>query len=140
MKFIKGFISICNLQVKDYKKYYTVPAAPDEVYLALTTATTLHLWTGEPAEMSTVQGSEFSLWSGSIVGKNLEFDRPKKIVQEWYFGTQEEKSIVTLKLHTIPSGTSVELHHTNIPDQEFDDIIEGWNQVYFASLRDFYEP
>jgi activator of HSP90 ATPase len=126
--------------MKDYKKYYTISATPEEVYLALTTASTLHLWTGEPAEMSLEPDGEFSLWGGSIVGKNLEFERGRKIIQQWYFGEQEKPSIVTIKLHKIPSGTSVELLHTNIPDQEYESIVEGWDHVYFASLREFYEP
>lgn len=124
--------------MKEYKKYYIIPAEPAEVYLALTNPATLQLWTGEKAEMSTEPGSEFSLWEGSIEGKNLEFETDKKIVQLWYFGDQEEDSIVTLKLHPHKKGTSVELKHTNIPDSEYDDIVDGWDNTYFASLIEFY--
>ncbi|MCG8476798.1 MAG: SRPBCC domain-containing protein [Cytophagales bacterium] len=124
--------------MKDYKKYYIIPAEPEEVYLALTTPTALELWTREEAVMSTVPESEFSLFGGSIVGKNLEFEKNKKIVQEWYFGEQEEKSIVTIKLHPSKKGTSVELRHANIPDEAFEDITEGWDFHYFALLHDFY--
>lgn len=126
--------------MKDFKKYFNLPAEPEEVYLALTIPATIQLWTGEPAEMSTEPGSEFSLWDGSIVGKNLEFESGRKIVQQWYFEGQEEPSIVTIKLHPMNSGTSVELKHNNIPDEEYADIVDGWNNVYFASLQDFYAP
>ena len=126
--------------MKDYKKYYIIPAPPEEVYLALTVPTTLLLWTGEEAEMSTEPGSEFSLWDGSIVGKNIEFEENKKIVQEWYFGEETTtKSIVTLLLHPHKQGTSVELVHTNIPDQDYKDIVEGWNSSYFGTLKFFFE-
>lgn len=124
--------------MKDFKKYYTLPAPPQEVYLALTVPATIYLWTGEEAEMSVEPGSEFSLWDGSIVGKNLEFEEGKKIVQQWYFGDQEEPSIVTIKLHEVKDGTSVELKHTNIPDEAYEDIVEGWNDSYFGSLQEFY--
>jgi uncharacterized protein YndB with AHSA1/START domain len=124
--------------MKDFKKYYTLPASPEEVYLALTNPNTINLWTGEEAEMSTEPGSEFSLWEGSISGKNLEFEEGRKIVQEWYFGDQAESSIVTIKLHPHKDGTSVELRHTNIPDSDFEDIVEGWDDAYFGSLSDFY--
>ena len=124
--------------MRDFKKYYILPAPPEEVYLALTNPLTIELWSGEKAEMSDVPGTEFSMWDGSIVGKNLEFEVGKKIVQQWYFGEQEEPSIVLIKLHPDPQGTSVELKHSNIPDADYDDIVEGWNDVYFASLRDFY--
>ena len=125
--------------MKDYKKYYYISATPEEVYKALTFNATIELWTGDKAEMTTEPGSEFSLWDGSIVGKNLEFEEGKKIVQEWYFGDQVEKSIVTIKLHPDKKGTSIELRQTNIPDQDYDDIVEGWNYSYFGALQDFYE-
>ncbi len=125
--------------MKDYKKYYAISASPEEVYRALTTPATIYLWTGEEAEMSAEAGSEFSLWEGSISGKNLEFEEGKKIVQQWYFGDQEEKSIVTIKLHPHKSGTSVELRHTNIPDDDYQDITEGWDYAYFGALAEFYE-
>ncbi|RZA03089.1 MAG: ATPase [Sphingobacteriaceae bacterium] len=125
--------------MKDFKKYYIIPATPAEVYMALTNPVTMELWTGEEAEMSTVPGSEFSMWEGSIVGKNLEFEQDKKIVQQWYFEGQPEESIVTIKLHADKAGTSVELRHTNIPDVDYEDMVDGWNNNYFGALADFYE-
>ena len=76
--------------MKDFKKYYFLNATPQQVYKALTDKTILELWTGETAEMGIEPGSEFSLWDGSITGKNIELIPGKKIVQEWYFGEQEE--------------------------------------------------
>ncbi len=125
--------------MKDLKKYYTLPVPPAELYIALTNPYTIQLWTGEEAEMSTTPGTEFSFWSGSIVGKNLEFEEGKKIVQEWYFGDQETPSIVTIKLHEDKKGTSVELRHVNIPDEAFEEIASGWDHSYFGSLLDFYD-
>ena len=125
--------------MKDYKKYYIVPAPPEDVYQAITNPVTIQLWTGEAADMSTEVGSEFSLWEDSIVGKNLEFIENKKVVQQWYFGEQEEASIVTIILHTHPDGTSAELRHTNIPDEDYQDIVEGWNYSYFGAIIDFYQ-
>lgn len=125
--------------MKDFKKYYIIPATPEEVYAALTNPATIQLWSGDPAVMSTEPDSEFSLWEGSIVGKNLEFEKDKKIVQQWYFGDQEEPSVVTIKLFADKAKTSAELRHTNIPDEAYDDIIQGWNENYFGSLMDFYE-
>lgn len=125
--------------MKDYKKYYRLPAPPEEVYAALTNPATIQLWTGDPAEMSTEPGSEFSLWEGSISGKNLEFEKNRKIVQQWYFDGQEEMSVVTIKLHPDKSGTSIELKHTNIPDEAYEEMVEGWNEMYFGSLMEFYD-
>jgi hypothetical protein len=32
----------------------------------------------------------------------------------------------------------MEVRHTNIPDEAFDDITEGWSQSYVASLEEFF--
>ena len=124
--------------MKDFKKYYIIPALPIEVYRALTLPQTIQLWTGEVAEMSAEPDSEFSLWNGSIVGKNISFDESKKIVQQWYFDSQDIASIVTIKLHEHKLGTSAELLHTNIPDEAYEEMVEGWNESYFGLLIDFY--
>ncbi|HKB45252.1 MAG TPA: SRPBCC domain-containing protein [Chitinophagaceae bacterium] len=125
--------------MKDFKKYYHIAATPEEVYTALTNPLTIELWTGETAEMSTEPDSEFSMWEGSIVGKNLEFEEGKKIVQQWYFDGQPEASVVTIKLHPDKNGTSVELRHTNIPDPEYTGFAEGWDNSYFGPLAEFFD-
>lgn len=135
MHFVTGF----EFPMKDYKKYFYLPAPPEEVYAALTNPATIQLWSGAPAIMSTEEGSEFSLWNDDISGRNIEFTEGKKIVQEWYFGDQDDASIVTIKLHPEKDGTSVELRHTNIPDEVYNEMVEGWNENYFGSLREFYE-
>lgn len=125
--------------MKDYKKYYILAAPPEVVYAGLTNPNTIKLWTGEEAIMSTEPGSEFSLWDGSISGKNIAFEEGRSITQQWYFDGQEEDSIVVIKLHPHKEGTSVELRHKNIPDEAYEDITEGWDETYFGSLREFYE-
>lgn len=124
--------------MKDYKEYFTIPAEPEQVYLALTTETTINLWTGEEATMSALPDTEFSLWSGSIVGRNRSFEKDKKIEQEWYFGDETNKSVVTIKLHEHKQGTSMEVRHSNIPDEAYEEIVDGWRNTYVASLIDFY--
>lgn len=122
----------------DFKKYFIIPATPEEIYAALTFKPTLELWTGSPAVFQEREGAEFSLWEGSIVGKNLEFEKGKMIRQEWFFGEQTDPSIVTIKLHAHKQGTSMEVHHTNIPKSDYEDIVDGWQEIYIRSLTDFY--
>lgn len=128
-----------RILMKDFKKYFLLAAPPEDVYLALTNPATIQLWTGAPATMNTEPGSEFLLWNGDITGRNIEFSTNKKIVQQWYFDGQDEASIVTIKLHTHKVGTSVELHHTNIPDEVFEEMVKGWEEMYFGALAEFYE-
>jgi activator of HSP90 ATPase len=125
--------------MKNIKKYYKIKALPEYIFKALTNPVTIELWTGSPAIMDDKPGTEFSLWDGDISGKNLEIEPDSKIVQEWYFGDQEEASIVTIKLHAEGKGTSVELLHINIPDDDFDNILEGWDKYYFGPLKELVE-
>lgn len=125
--------------MRNLKKYFTFSVEPADVYNALANKTMIEIWSGEPAEMSEEPGSEFSLWDGSITGKNLEFEKDKKIVQQWYFEGQEEESIVTIKIHPHKRGTSIELLHTNIPDDAFENIAEGWEEDYFGALSQLFE-
>jgi activator of HSP90 ATPase len=125
--------------MKDFKKYYTIPAPPEEVYLALTIPLSIKLWSGADAEMSTIPNSDFSLFDGDITGKNLAFEENKKIVQQWFFDGQEEESIVTMKIHEQKKVTSIELLHTNIPDDVYDEFVDGWNTSYFGELFEFFD-
>lgn len=126
--------------MKDFKKYYRVPAEPDILYQALTNANTIRLWTGEEAIMEEIPGTNFSLWDGSITGINIEFAPTQKIVQHWDFGDRETPSVVTIKLHPDKKGfTSLEITQTNIPDEDFENIANGWTDIYISSLIDFYK-
>ncbi|HMR20376.1 MAG TPA: SRPBCC family protein [Sphingobacterium sp.] len=124
--------------MKNFKKYFVIPATPEEIYRALTTEITIRLWTGNEVEIDPTEGGEFSLWDGAINGRFIELEPFKKIVQEWYFGEQDEPSIVTIKLHEHKKGTSFEVNHTNIPEEDYDDIVEGWETEYVGSLIEFY--
>lgn len=124
--------------MKDFKKYFVLNADPEMVFNALTNAATIQLWSGEPAVMEAVADTEFSLFDESICGKNIEFETNRMIVQEWYFGDQETPSIVTIKLHPDKNRTSVELRHTNIPEEDYENITNGWVENYFGALSEFY--
>ncbi len=126
--------------MKNFKKYTLLPVSPEEVYLALTKAPSIQLWTGAEVVFEEKAGTEFSLWDGDIVGKNLEFDYGKKIVQQWYFGEDNEESIVTIKLHPDKKGTSLEFAQTNIPDEDYEDFTYGITHYYLGGLIDFFEP
>jgi len=124
--------------MRDYKKYFKLEASPADVYNALTNPMMIEIWTGEPAEMSTEPGSEFSLWDGEIIGRNIEFVPNEKIVQSWFFG-EDSESIVTIKLHSDKQGTNVEVHQTNIPDEAYENISEGWESDYIGGMKELFD-
>ena len=123
-----------------FKKTFKINAEPSDVYSAITNPFTIELWSGYPAIMSTEPGSEFSLWEGDITGKNLEFVQNKKVVQEWYFGDQPEKSIVTITISPDRENSLVTVEQSNIPDEEFTSIADGWREYYIGAIIDFFNP
>lgn len=123
--------------MKEYKEYFKLNASPADIYNALTNPVMIEIWTGEHAIMNAEPGSEFSLWDGAIVGKNIKFEKDKEIVQHWYFGENNE-SIVTIRLHPYKKGTNLEIHQTNIPDEDYEDIIEGWEEDYIGNLNELF--
>jgi activator of HSP90 ATPase len=126
--------------MKTFKKDFKISAEPSDVYSALTNPYTIELWSGYPAIMSTEPNSEFSLWEGDIIGKNIEFILDKKVVQEWFFGEQKEKSLVTITIKPEREHSHVTVEHTNIPDEEFSSIAEGWREYYIGAITAFFNP
>jgi activator of HSP90 ATPase len=126
--------------MKTFQKTFKINAEPSDVYSALTNPYTIELWSGYPAVMSEVPGSEFSLWEGDITGKNIEFISDKKVVQEWYFGEQADKSIVTITIQPDAENSQVTVEHTNIPDKDFAVIAEGWREYYIGAIVNFFNP
>lgn len=125
--------------MKNYKKYISLPAPTEEVYLALTKPQSIQLWTGAEVVFNETPNTDFSYWDGDIVGKNISFEPNKKIVQQWYFGEDNEPSIVTIKLHEDKKGTSLEFSQTNIPDEDFEEFTAGIEEYFLGGLIDFFE-
>jgi activator of HSP90 ATPase len=126
--------------MKTFKKTFKINAEPSDVYSAVTNPYTIELWSGYPAQMSTEPGSDFSLWEGDITGRNIEFVQDEKVVQEWYFGEQTEKSIVTITIVPESENSVVTVEHSNIPDEDFNDIAEGWREYYIGAIINFFNP
>jgi activator of HSP90 ATPase len=119
--------------MKTIKRYYKLNASPADVYNALTNQVMIEIWTGEKAVFKAEPDTDFSMWDGSIFGKNVKFEMDKLIKQTWFF--DEIESEVIIKLHTDKKKTNVELRQNNIPDEVYDNISEGWDMDYFGALQ-----
>jgi uncharacterized protein YndB with AHSA1/START domain len=124
--------------MKNLKQRHAIEATPEEVYIALTNPLTIELWSGYSAEFDAVEGGEFSLWEGDISGKNLKLVPNEFLQQQWYFDGQEEISLVTISLKTEGNLTLAELTHENIPDEVFEEMVEGWKKYYFGALKSYF--
>lgn len=126
--------------MKTFKKTFHINAEVSDIYAALTNPYTIELWSGYPAEVNPEPDEEFTMWGGDICGRFIEAVPDKKVVQEWYFGDNEIQSIVTITISPCGGESVIVVEHTNIPDDDFESIVEGWNEYYMGAIRRFYNP
>lgn len=125
--------------MKTLKQNHFINASPEEVFTAITNPLTIELWSGYPADMQLEAGTEFSIFEGDICGRNISFVENKQLVQEWYFGDNEDQSVVTINLIPSSNGTQVELIHTNIPDEDYENMEEGWRTYYWGAIKKYFK-
>ena len=125
--------------MKALKQRYEIKAPIGTVWQALVDPEIIEKWSGGPAKMSDKESFEFSLWGGDIHGKNIKVVKNKELVQDWYGGDWDQPSKVTFRLSEDQGVTEVNLIQENVPDEEFEDIEDGWKQFYLGPILDFLE-
>lgn len=123
----------------DFEYKLVIAADPEEVFAALTNPFQIEIWSGYPADMKAEIGYVFSLWEGDITGVNLEVVPNRRLVQEWFFGEQDEQSLVVINLKKEGGKTLLELKHSHIPDEVYEEITEGWREYYLGSMKEMLE-
>ena len=123
----------------DFEYKLVITADPEEVFAALTNPFQIEIWSGYPADMKAEVGYVFSLWEGDITGVNLEVVPNRRLVQEWFFGERDEQSLVEIKLKKENGKTILDLKHTHIPAEVYEEITEGWREYYLGSMKEMLE-
>ena len=126
--------------MKSIHKTYVFNSPIDKVWDAFVNPKTIDSWGGGKAEMSEKEGFEFSLWDGTIFGKNTKVHKNKLLEQDWYSGDKwPEPSNLIFKFSSKDDITTVEMIHLNIPDDEADSINEGWDTYYLGPMKELLE-
>jgi uncharacterized protein YndB with AHSA1/START domain len=125
--------------MKDLKKTIHIKVPREEVFNAITNPLTIELWSGYQAAMEAVPGAEFSMFEGDITGRIKTVEPPSILEQVWDFGDQKEESLVRIELSEEPGKTRIELSHTNIPDEVYENIDTGWKHYYLEALKSYLE-
>jgi uncharacterized protein YndB with AHSA1/START domain len=113
-----------------------IDADPDLVFTFLTTNDGMTAWMGQWASLSPEPGGEFAvdIFGSPVRGEFLEVDPPHRVVVSWGYAGSEDLppglSRVSFTLTPIPSGTRVELLHSDLPDRHVPGHSRGW--PYFA--------
>ena len=125
--------------MKNIRKTVHIKAPREEIFTAITNPLTIELWSGYPAVMEPTPGTTFSMFDGDITGTLLAIEPPSRIEQQWDFGEQPAPSVARIELTDEGNKTRIELNHSNIPDEAFDNINIGWKEYFFSALKSYLE-
>ena len=125
--------------MKDLRKTIHIKVPPEEVFNAITNPLTIELWSGYEASMAAAPGSEFSIFDGDITGRIKTFEPPHLLEQVWDFEDQDNESLVRIELFEDSGKTRLELIHSNIPDEAFENMVSGWKNYYLGALKAYLE-
>jgi activator of HSP90 ATPase len=120
----------------------TLKAKPERVFRAWLSTQGHSAMTGSPARVEPRVGGAFKAWDGYITGRTLELKPYTRIVQAWRtteFADDDPDSKIEIELQETKSGTKLTLTHTKIPAGQVDDYESGWEESYFAPMREYFE-
>lgn len=114
----------------------TVPAAPERVWRALTTAELSH-WFWPPSwvtvtDIDLAEGRSYHIWSDTsgigVNGEYLAIEPHERLQQAWRWDDDGFETVVTITLEPEGDGTALTVEHDGFADvQSRDDHIQGWN-------------
>jgi len=126
--------------MKIYSKTFRLNASTEDIYACLTNPYTIELWSGCPASMPAEEGGEFSMFEGDITGRILKLVPGKSIEQEWFFGTKNKPSPVKVTLVEKGGMTELKIEQSGIPDADYENISEGWEEQIIENIASFLNP
>jgi activator of HSP90 ATPase len=120
-----------------------IKCSPHDIYEAFMDSKIHSKFTESKAVISRDIGGKYSIFEGSLNGKNVELIPDKKIVQTWRSeGENWPKgyySTITLILEPVDEGTMIKFTHIDIPEGAYESVKKGWNEYYWEPLRELLE-
>ncbi len=125
----------------DFELVCELSASPQAVYEAWLSSAGHSAMTGAKAKASKKLGAAYSAWDGYIVGRNLELDYNRRIVQSWRtteFAGGDPDSTVTVELTPLGAETRLTLRHAGVPDGQTSYENGGWREFYFEPMQAYF--
>lgn len=118
-----------------------LPAAADVLFSMYLDPAAHAAFTGWPVEIGTEPGTVFREFGGQLSGTVLAVVRPRLIVQSWRstkFRAEDGDSTLILQFTSERAGDSsgrIDLVHLDVPEHDYQDVIEGWQKYYWEPWR-----
>jgi uncharacterized protein YndB with AHSA1/START domain len=119
----------------------TIPGTPEAIYRAWLDSREHSGFTGAEASLEARVGGHFTAWDGYIEGTIVELDPGRRIVQRWRtteFPAESPDSLVEITFEAVEGGTRVSLAHSEIPQGQGPSYEKGWQDFYFAPMREYF--
>lgn len=116
----------------EHRSTIEIDAAPDAVFDYLVTDAGMTAWMGQHARLDPRSGGEFAvdIAGHAIRGIYLDVSRPHRVLVSWGIAGSDDlppgASRVEFRLTPTPTGTRVDLHHTDLPEAEVPGHSYGW--------------
>lgn len=110
---------------------------PHDVYELLMDSDKHADFTGEPADISREVGGKCSAYGDWIEAINVELVPDKKIVQKWRGADWEDDhySIATFEFENVDGDTVLTFTQTDVPEENHEDITQGWQDHYWDKMK-----
>jgi activator of HSP90 ATPase len=129
------------METKTIRQSVTIKASPHDVYEALMDSKKHAKFTGGKATISREVGGKFTAYDGYAEGVNLELVPDNKIVQTWRADDWPEGhySKITYTLRGAAGGTNLTFTQSDVPEDQYDDVSQGWRDYYWAPMKELLE-
>jgi activator of HSP90 ATPase len=89
------------------------------------------------ATISGEVGGKISAYDEYTKGWNLELVPDRKIVQKWRGSDWPEGwySTASFELKKVPGGSRLTFVQTEVPEDQFEDISQGWVEHYWEKMK-----
>ena len=124
---------------KTIRQTVSFDVPPHEVFEALMDSKKHAKFTGDTAKINRRIGGSFSVFGGWATGTTLRLEKDKIIVQSWRssdFSEDDPDSKVMYHFSKKGNGTRLMFVHSNVPDDQAEDVKQGWNDYYWTPLKE----
>jgi activator of HSP90 ATPase len=122
-----------------------LPASSESLFDAYLDSAKHSAFTGFPVIIGGEAGSPFEAFAGQLSGTILAVARPRLIVQSWRstkFNAGDPDSILILAFTPDVSNFEhgrIDLIHLDVPQHDYDDVVDGWSKYYWEPWRAYLQ-
>lgn len=118
----------------------TLPASAETLFDMYVDPAAHQAWSGSEVTVSAEPGSEFRAFDGALWGHMLQVVRPQLIVQSWRstaFRESDPDSTLVMSFSGAGDEGRIDLVHVDVPEQDYDGVVAGWQNYYWTPWREF---